>query len=124
MFDNIRALLVDVCDIQRADVDVDATVIRDRRVAKYDDVLTSVACWFDPGSVNYVYNDQLGQVAIKSFTVYFAGQTDLREGDRLKRTVNSVVVYYLVEEVQDYTSQGMHMVARVKEKKYAMAAPS
>lgn len=123
MLDNIRFLLVHTCDVQRPDTDVNISVIRDRHVAKYDTVASAAACWFDPTSVNYVFNDQLGQVPIKSFTVYFVGGTNIREGDRLKKTVSGTTTYYLVKQVQDYSDQGMHIVTQVEEKKYAMAPP-
>lgn len=124
MKDNINFLLVHTCDIERADVDIDTSLIRDRRIAKWDVIAANARCWFDPTSTSYIFNDQLGQQPIKTFTVYFVGDTDVREGDRLKRTVNGATVYSLVRQVQDYSDQGMHVVCQVEEKRYAMQAPS
>jgi hypothetical protein len=118
MYDNIRAFLVDSCDIQRADVRIDATTIKDRRVAKYDTVSAGVKCWFEPGSTSYDYGDLVGQQPVESFTVYFVGKTDVRAGDRLKNLKN--LKYYIVKGIQDYSSQGMHITCQTTEMSYAM----
>jgi hypothetical protein len=109
----------DSCDIQRADVDVDISTIRDRRVAKYDTVSSSVKCFFEPGPVVYNFDNRLGQVPVKTFQVYFSGGVDVREGDRLLKSS----LYYLVKSVQDYSSQGFGIICLVDHKIYAMVAP-
>jgi len=118
MFDNIRAMLVDTCDIQRPSVAIDKATIQDRRVPQYTTVGSSVQCWFEPSATEYKFNQQVGQVPVRRSTVYFAGQTDLKEGDRLKNLKEGT--YWLVEDVMDYTSQGFHMYAMVRLHNVAM----
>lgn len=118
MFDNIKPLLVDTVDIERADVDINTATIRDRRVAKYDVVAAGVATWLEPGSTNYVNNAQLGQRPTQTRTAYFVGNTNVREGDRLKDLKTGK--YWLVKDVADYSNQGMHIVCQVIEMAYAM----
>lgn len=119
MKNNWRALMVHTCDIQRAEVAVNTSTIRDRRVAKYDTVASSVPCWFEPTGTSYNYGDALGQQAIKSFSVYFNGGTNVVEGDRLKKGSD----YYLVKGVRDNSDQGFGVVCDVEKKQYAMQAP-
>lgn len=116
MKNNHRRLLIHTCDIQRADVDVNTSTIRDRRVAKYDTVKSSAPCWFEPQGTQYQFNDQLGQIVVKSFTVHFLGGENVVEGDRLKKDST----YYLVRSVDDNTAQGFHIRATVEQKNYAM----
>jgi hypothetical protein len=115
--DAIRFLLKHICDIQRPDVQVNTSTIRDRRVAKYDDIATSVPCWFEPGGVSYNSSDQFGQVPIKNFAVHFRKGVDVKEGDRLLKGS----IYYLVQQVVDNSDQGFHVTCQVVEKKYAMS---
>lgn len=116
MFNNHVSFLVDTCDIERADIDVDTLTIRDRRVAKWDAIATSQKCWFEPNGTSFLHDSLMGQTAVKNFTVYFLGGVSVREGDRLKKGS----VYYQVQEVQDYTSQKLHVLARVTQKNYVM----
>jgi hypothetical protein len=118
VFDNIRPYLVDSVDIERADVQINTSTIKDRRVAKYDVIASAVPTWLEPGATQYIYGDQLGQTPVRSSTAYFIGGTDVREGDRLKDLKTGK--YHLVKDVADYTNQGMHVVCQVVEKAYAM----
>jgi hypothetical protein len=112
MYDNIRAMLVDLCDIQRSQVAIDKATIQDRRVAKYDTVLSGVSCWFEASTTEYKFNNQLGQFPVMRSTVYFNGGTDIKEGDRLKNLKDNSM--WLVEDVMDYTSQGFHLYVMVR----------
>ena len=116
---NWNVLMTDTCNIERADVDIDTQTIRDRRVARYDTLSSSVKCFFEPAGVNYVFDDRLGQTPIKTFNVYFPGGVTVAEGDRLLRSGS----YYLVRSVQDYSSQGFGIVCSVELKNFAMSAP-
>jgi hypothetical protein len=118
MFDNIRSLLVDSCDVQRAQVAVDKAPIQDRRVSQYNTVLSGVACWFEPGTTDYQYNKQLGQVPIRRATVHFTGGLDIREGDRLKKLDDGSI--WLISDVMDYSSQGFAMFCQVRQHNPAM----
>lgn len=113
---NWNQLMSDVCDIERPDVDIDTTTIRDRRVTEYDVVASSQRCYFEAGAVGYNYDDRLGQIAVKTFTVFFQGRVDVQEGDRLLKSST----YYLVRSVQDYSSQGFGVVCIVEKKNYPM----
>jgi len=118
MFDNILSMLVDLCDIQRADVRVDNGSIQDRRVAKYDTVGPSVQCWFEPGHTNYAMNNLVGQQPVAGATVHFQGRTDVQEGDQLKKLSDGSI--WLVLDVMDYSSQGFHTYCQVVKKQYAI----
>jgi hypothetical protein len=113
MLDNIRSMLVDTCDVERAQVAVDKPTIQDRRVSQYATILAGVACWFEPGTTDYQYNKQLGQFPVRRATVHFSGGLDIREGDRLKKLDDGT--FWLVTDVMDYTSQGFHLYAPVRQ---------
>ena len=115
MSQEVRSSLIHTCDIQRPDIQVDTGTTRDRRIAKYDDVSTSVPCWFEPTGTEYNFNEQLGQIAIKSFNIHFLSGQDIKAGDRLKKSTT----YYLVQDVTDNTDQEFHIVAVVVQKEYA-----
>lgn len=106
MLDNIRALLVDVCDIQRPQVNVSAGTIQDRQVTQYNTVTAAVPCWFEVQSVSYDYNHLMGQQPTRRGSVYFVGGTGVKEGDRLAKSDGT---YWLVDGVINYSSQGMHI---------------
>ena len=118
MFDNIRSLLVDSCDIQRAQVTIDKATIQDRRVAQFQTIASGVSCWFEPGMTDYQYNKQLGQLPIRRATVHFTGGTNVKEGDRLKNLKDNTI--WLVIDVMDYTSQGFAMYCPVHQINPAM----
>lgn len=120
MRNNLRQLLIHKCDIQRPARAVSTATIRDRQVS-YTTQKSNVACWFESTGANYSFNDQLGQIAVKTYTVHFLGGEDLKEGDRLKRTVSGVEEFYLVRAVIDNSDQGFHVQALVEAKTFAMA---
>lgn len=116
MSQEIRSCLIDTCDIQRPDISASIATIRDRQVNKYDNVSTSVPCWFEPAGVIYNFDNRLGQQGVRTFNVHFMKGVDVREGDRLLKSSK----YYLVQSVQDNSAHGFHIVAIVVEKNYAM----
>jgi len=110
-----RFLLPQIYSVQRPDIQVNTSTTRDRRIAKYDTIASSVRCWFEQNNTSYNNSDQLGQVPVRNFTVHFLPEANVTEGDRLLKDG----VYYLVEGVIDNSKQGFHKVAQVTEKKYA-----
>jgi hypothetical protein len=106
-----------LCDIQRANIIVDVSNIRDRRISEWGTVKSSVPCYIEPSGADITPDGMMGRTVVERYSVYFQGDQPVRANDRL--LVGTT--YYMVEGVQDFSSMrtGWHVTALVRKMNYA-----
>lgn len=100
------------CEIQRPNIVIDASNIRDRKISQWGTVKSSVPVYLEPAGTDLIPDERLGRTVVERFTAYFMGDEPVQANDRL--LVGTT--YYLVEGVQDYSSMrtGWHLTAFVR----------
>jgi hypothetical protein len=112
MIGRSRHFMEQTADIQRPNIIIDASNIRDRRISEWGTVKSSVPCYVEPAGTDMVPNAQLGRTVVERFTVYFQGDEPVQNNDRLLISGT----YYTVEGTQDFSDfrSGWHMYASVR----------
>lgn len=112
-----RSFMDQTCSIQRPNIVIDVSNIRDRKITEWGTVKADVPCYIEPAGVDIVPDGAMGRTPVERYTVYFQGDQPVRNNDRL--LVGTT--YYTVEGVQDYSSfrTGWHVTALVRKLGYA-----
>lgn len=105
------------CNVERAEVDIATSTIRDVRITSYQTVAENVGCWFESLGEALIEDDRLGRVNVARFNVWMPPTTDVHAGDRLKKGTE----YFLVEEMRDYSEEGFHKVLMVRKMPFAQS---
>lgn len=103
--------------ILRATTAVDVTNIRDRIVTGYSTIQSDAPIYLEPEGSDVVFNEQLGSIAIDSFSGYLPRGTDIAVNDVVM--IDSVT--YEVRGVLDYGRQGFHIKVAMVRKNFQRA---
>ena len=109
-----RNFLIHKCDIQRSSIIADVSLIRDRRIERWNTLYRNVYCWFNHAGSVIDDSEQFGRTVVDRFDVYFEGKVAVFVNDRLQKGSD----YFIVESVLRHGDEGWHQVCSVRKMNY------